>query len=183
MKSIKRKTSQEIYEELSKEYTPEEIAEAYVFPSDSTTPWTEEMNKQFRDHMTGVWASYSPEQRLRFRLLELRIQIHSYLKEKDDKDLHFFGEFLERYISLLEKSNKEFADEISISQTELSLVINRRRNPSEKLIIRLDIHSNRNFPAQLWFKVLEKDRLKEILKGDIIKKEKKFVKRKLKIEL
>ena len=183
MKSGKRKTSQEIYEGLLKEMTPEEIVDSMVIPSDHKTSWTEEMLKEFRAFRVAIEATYTPEERLRFKLLELRFQIEGYLEEKEDKGLRSFAEFLKTYISHLERSNKEFADEISISQTELSLVINRRRSPSEKLIIRLDIHSNRNFPAQMWFKVLEKDRLREILKGDIIKKEKKYVKRKLKIEL
>jgi len=62
----------------------------------------------------------------------------------------------------------------------LSQVINKHRKPTDKLIYRLEIHSNRNFPALMWFKLLEKERAYELLhnKG-MIESEKKHVKRKL----
>jgi plasmid maintenance system antidote protein VapI len=87
---------------------------------------------------------------------------------------------LKEYIIRLEKKNNKFASEINIDPTELSQVINRRRRPTEKLIFRLEIHSNRNFPALMWFKLLEKDRAYELKHHkEIIDKERKNVKEQL----
>ena len=62
----------------------------------------------------------------------------------------------------------------------MSQVINKRRKPTEKLIFRLEIHSNKNFPALMWFRLLEKDRAYELKHNkDIIDSEKKHVKEKL----
>ena len=80
----------------------------------------------------------------------------------------------------MEKKNKEFAEEIDLDATELSQVIHKHRKPTEKLIFRLEIHSNRNFPAVLWYRLMEKDRLYELLHNrNIVNIEKKHVKQKL----
>ncbi|MGV8091475.1 MAG: hypothetical protein AB2L24_06360 [Mangrovibacterium sp.] len=62
----------------------------------------------------------------------------------------------------------------------MSQVINRHRKPAEKLIFRLEIHSNRNFPAIMWFKLLEKERVYELLHNrNLIDNEEKHVKQRL----
>lgn len=114
-----------------------------------------------------------------FRLIK-KFLIEDHIKsDKFNKDF-FFGYFLKEYIVRLEKKNNRFASEINVDPTELSQVINRRRRPTEKLIFRLEIHSNRIFPAPVWFKLLEKDRA-YVLKHhkEIIDKERKNVKEQL----
>jgi plasmid maintenance system antidote protein VapI len=107
----------------------------------------------------------------------LKFLIEDYIKsEKFNKD-YSFGYFLKEYITRLEKKNNQFADEINVDPAELSQVINKRRRPTEKLIFRLEIHSNRNFPALMWFKLLEKNRAYELKHHrEIIDSEKKNVK-------
>jgi plasmid maintenance system antidote protein VapI len=77
------------------------------------------------------------------------------------KELHF-GFFLKEYIARLDKKNKDFAQEINMDPSELSQVINKHRSPSDKLIIRLDIHSNKNFPALMWLRLIEKEKAYEL---------------------
>lgn len=110
----------------------------------------------------------------------MKFLIEDYIRSDSfDKNFHF-GYFLKEYISRLEKKNKEFAQEINVDPAELSQIINKHRKPTEKLIFRLEIHSNKNFPALMWFKVLEKERAYELLHDrSIIEEEKKHVKRKL----
>jgi plasmid maintenance system antidote protein VapI len=171
MKSLKK---------IEQEYTPEEIAESFVFPGSKAPGEREAALEAFRQHRKNVSDKQSDKTKLISLLLQLKFLIEDYLKsEKFNKD-YFFGYFLKEYIIRLEKKNNQFASEINVDPTELSQVINRRRRPTEKLIFRLEIHSNRNFPALMWFKLLEKDRAYELKHHkEIIDKERKNVKEQL----
>lgn len=117
----------------------------------------------------------------RNRFLQLKFEMQSYLEDESDS-ITPFGFFLKEYIDRTQKKNKEFAEDISINYTELSQVINQKRRPSEKMILRLHIHSNEFFPASLWFAILEKERRAELEKNtSLIKAQKSFVKNKLKL--
>lgn len=165
---------------IEKEYTPEEIAGSFIFPGPKDPEERTALLEAFQKHRKQVSDKQSEKTKLISQLLQLKFLIEDYLKtDKLSKDFSF-GYFLKEYISRLEKKNKQFADEINIDPAELSMVINKHRKPTEKLIFRLEIHSNRNFPALMWFKVLEKDRAYELKHHkEIIDKEKKNVKQKL----
>ncbi|MHA4811485.1 hypothetical protein ACX0G9_25520 [Flavitalea flava] len=169
---------------IEKEYTPEEIAESFVFPGPKAPKEREALLETFRQHRKKVSDKQSGKTKLISQLLQLKFLIEDYIKsEKLNKD-YSFGYFLKEYITRLEKKNKQFADEINVDPAELSLVINKHRQPTEKLIFRLEIHSNRNFPALMWFKVLEKDRAYELKHHrEIIDSEKKNVKQMLEFSL
>ena len=78
------------------------------------------------------------------------------------------------------KANKLFAKDIDIDETELSQILNSHRHPSEKTIIRLEIHSNKTIPALSWYKLLEKEKEYELENDmEIREKEVKHVKNKL----
>jgi hypothetical protein len=71
-----------------------------------------------------------------------------------------------------------------VDPSELSCIIKKKRWPTDKLIFRLDIQSNKNFPTSLWIKLMEKDRLLELAQDNsIIEAEKSFVKEKLEFSL
>ena len=171
MKSIKN---------IEKDLTPEEIAEAYVFPGAKNKKEREETLDAFRDFRRKIVGKQSAKSKLIADLLQLKFLIEDYVATDDYNALYHFGYFLKEYILRIEKNNKEFAGEIDIAPTELSQVINKHRQPTEKLIYRLELHSNRNFPAILWFKILEKERAYMLThdKG-IIDSEKKHVKQRL----
>jgi hypothetical protein len=60
---------------------------------------------------------------------------------------------------------------------KLSQIINQHRQPTEKLIIRLEIHSNKNFPALLWFKLIEKEKAYKLIHDkELRERERKHVK-------
>ena len=166
--------------DIEKEYTPAEIAESFVFPGPKDPKDRQAIVEAFRQHRKKVSDKQSAKTKLISQLLQLKFLIEDHIKSEKFNKNYSFGYFLKEYITCLEQKNKQFAAEISVDPAELSQVINKRRLPTEKLIFRLEIHSNRNFPALMWFKLLEKDRA-YVLKHNrgIIDSEKKNVKRRL----
>jgi len=164
------------YKEIEEKHTPEEIAEGLVFPMSVRPGERDEMISAFKNIRRRHKEVQSEEDKLIAKLLQLKFLIEDYLKENSFNKEFYFGYFLKEYIARLEKKNKEFANEISVDPTELSQIINKHRKPTEKIIYRLELHSNRNFPAVMWFKLLEKDREYELLHNSaIVENEKKYV--------
>jgi plasmid maintenance system antidote protein VapI len=175
MKSLKK---------IEKEYTPEEIAESFVFPGPKTLRERNELLEAFREHRKKLSVKQSDKTKLISQLLQLKYLIEDHIKSDKLNKNYTFGYFLKEYITRLEKKNNQFASEISVDPAELSQVINKHRKPTEKLIFRLEIHSNRNFPALMWFRLLEKDRAYELKHHrEIIDSEKKNVKQRLEFSL
>lgn len=168
------------HKQIEKKYTSEEIATSIVFPGTKNKKEREAVLSEFRDFRKSVTDKQTEKSKTVSLLLQLKFLIEDYLNANSFDKNYYFGYFLKEYIKRLEKKNKEFANEISVDPTELSQVINRHRRPTEKLIYRLEIHSNKNFPATMWFKLLEKERIYELTyHREIIDKEAKHVKMKL----
>jgi len=165
------------FKEIEKEYSPEEIAESIVFPGTKDLMGREAELSEFRKFRKKISDKQSEKSKLISQLLQLRFLIEDYLETETFNKNYYFGFFLKEYIIRLEKKNNQFAEEINVNPTELSQIINKHRKPTEKLIFRLEIHSNRNFPALMWFKLLEKERAYELKHNkEIIDSEKKHVK-------
>lgn len=166
----------------NKKYTDADLAEAMVFATDK------EQHAHALDDFKIVRARLSSRQseksKQKTKLLQLKFMMEDYLASREFNKEYYFGYFLKEYIVRLEVKNKEFANDIMVNPAELSQVIKRRRKPTEKLIYRLHIHSNKNFPATIWFALLEKDRNFELYYNrTIIDSEEKHVKRKLAFSL
>jgi plasmid maintenance system antidote protein VapI len=172
------------YKDLSQKYDEKEIAESFVFPGSKNEKQRQSQLEAFREYRQKIDNSSTQEDRLRILLLQLKFQIEDYIGSKDFSKTQTFSFFLKEYILRLDKKNKEFAEEIDIDPTELSQIINHHRYPSQKLIIRLEIHSNKNFPALMWFKLIEKEKAYEIAHDKNIRaQESKHVKQKLEFSL
>jgi len=168
------------FKDTEKEYTPEKIAESLVFPGTKTPTEREAVLSEFRKFRKKITDTQTKESKTISKLLQLKFLMEDYLNTGTYNKNFCFGYFLKEYIQRLGKKNKEFAQEIGADATELSQVINRHRKPSEKLIFRLEIHSNRNFPAIIWFKLLEKEQVYELLHNrNLIDNEEKHVKQRL----
>ena len=172
------------YKKIEKESSGEEIAESIVFPGTKDQKLREAELAEFRKFRKEIANKRAEKNKVIAQMLQLKFLIEDYLKADTFNKDYYFGYFLKEYINRLEKKNNQFADEINVNPTELSQIINKHRKPTEKLIFRLEIHSNRNFPAIMWFKLLEKDRAYELIhnKG-IIDGEKKHVKKGLAFSL
>lgn len=172
------------YKDLSQKYSAKEIAESFIFPGSKNEKQRQSQIEAFRSYRQKIDDSLTQKDRLIILLLQLKFQIEDYIGSKEFSKSQTFSFFLKEYISRLNKKNKEFAEEIDIDPTELSQIINHHRPPSEKFIIRLEIHSNKNFPALLWFKLIEKEKAYKIMRNKNLRiQESKHVKQKLEFSL
>lgn len=172
------------YTEVTQKHTSKEIAESLVFPGNYTKKQQAEILDDFRTIRKKISGRQNPESKRRSELLQLKFLMEDFLHSRDASQKLYFGYFLKEYISRVHRNNKVFAEEINVNPTELSQIINRRRKPTDKLIYRLEIHSNNNFPAIIWFALLDKERNLELLQDkSIIDNERAHVKHKLEFSL
>ena len=172
------------YKKLSKKHTPEELVDAFVFPVKLTAKQQKEAAKQLAAARKKTQAEMTDYDRLISRLYQLRFQLEDYLDSKTYNPELNFGHFLKRYVDLVDKKRKAFAEDISIDETLLSQLINAHRLPFDYIAIRLEIHSNDIIPATLWIRLVEKQRLHEIeTNKELRNKERPFVHGKLTIKL
>lgn len=168
------------YKKLRKKYTDAEIAEAYLFPSTKSRKQQEKDAREIGAYLTKLRASRTPEEQLYIdrsvKMTQLSMEMSDYIGSKRYDSGKRFSYFLMKYIEMLQKKNKDFAKDISITSVELSQLLNNHRNPNIKILIRLELHSNNDIPAYLWFKVLEKEKEHEIISNkELRKQEMKFV--------
>lgn len=164
-------------------YSPEELVDAVVFKN----PILEKERLKATEELTKARLknrkNQSESHRLYSKILQLRFLMEDYVASNIYDENQTFASFLKKYIKLLYKSNKAFAEDIDLKQTELSLVLNEHRLPTAKMFIRLEIHSNNAIPALSWYKVVEKQRAYVLENDKEFKQEqKKFVKNCLEFE-
>lgn len=131
---------------------------------DMSTAQQKENVEVFGNYRQRSKEKVSDKDRLRLRFLRLKFQINKFLNAQQSD--YQFSFFLDLYIKSLELNGKTFAEEIGLKPAELSLILHNRRDPNEKIMMRLEIHSNNNFPAPLWYEVLAKQKALE-LKNDV----------------
>ena len=164
-------------EKIVKKYSPAEIADSIVFKNPVSKEETKEVSEELAEFRRKKRENQSVNQRLYAKVLQLRFLMEDYARSEVYDENKTFASFLKAYIKLIYTVNKRFAEDIDLKQTELSLILNERRLPTEKMIVRLEIHSNNVIPALSWYRVVEKQREHEIEKDIKFKQEqKKFVK-------
>lgn len=169
-------------EKLIKKYPGKELAEAFVFRSSLTPKQKKEADTQLRELRKKSQKDIDPETRLLSGLFQLKFRIEEYLKGAAYDPQRSFASYLKEYLQLLGVKNKTFAKAIGIKETELSQLLNAHRKPSEKIIVRLEIHSDQLIPAITWFRLLEREKEHELLTNTALRRsERKFVKSKLKL--
>ncbi|MEO4004330.1 hypothetical protein [Flavobacterium sp. CAU 1735] len=167
-------------EKLNKKYSPEELADSFVFRNNLTVEQKEEAADELKRFRKKNVKPLTDSQLLYARVQQLRFQIEDYLKSDiydAELSLPFF---LKKYINLRYKINKDFAEDIKVSESELNSILNMGKPPSKKIIIRLELHSNNFIPALYWYKLLEKEKEYEIqIDKKIRKEEAKYVQNRL----
>lgn len=181
-----KKEANQFYKKLRKEYSEEEIAEAFLFPITRSKKAEEKRHKEIGEALTKLRANQTPEEKSYIqkvvKMTQLSMQMTDYINSKTFDNTKRFSFFLQKYIEMFNKKNKDFAKDISITAVELSQLLNNHRNPNIKILIRLELHSNNDIPAYLWFKVLEKEKEHEIINNkEIRKQESKYVKNIIKL--
>ena len=150
------------YKKLSKKFTPEELADAFVFPVKLTAKQKKEAAEQLAEARKKSRATMTDETKRHLIAIAIRSRITDALQEDKFNPEQTFGSFLKMYVELQEKKRKDFAAEISIDETLLSQLINGHRLPPDYIAIRLELHSDKRIPATHWLKLVEKQRLYEI---------------------
>lgn len=148
-----RQATKRIYEDLSKTLTDEEIVDAFVLPSHLSKEENEKRHQEFLKIRMQHLAEMSDGDIQSAELMRMKIQIHNYLKSSDYDDVYSFGKLIKRYLKVVNRSQSQFAKEISIHSTTLSRIINDKEKPSIDLMYRLEKHSEKMIPASLWYKV------------------------------
>ena len=161
----------------------QELDESFISPKLTEKERIESI-EVFKDYRKKVESKRSHDDKLKIQLLQLKFLMEDYLKtDKYDKALSF-AYFLRQYIERLDKKNVEFAQEINITPTELSQLINNHRDPNHKIIMRLEAHSNMIFPAVMWFNLFAKEKALELIKNDSLRRaEGKRVKKRLQFSI
>ena len=167
---------------LLEKYSAEDLADSFVFRAKLTAKQKKESDEKMNEMRRKMKEDLTPNQILLSRLLQLKYQMEEYTTNTTYDIDRSFGFYLREYLKSFNKKNKDFAKDIDIDETELSQILNRHRKPSEKIMVRLEIHSNKTIPAITWYKVLEKEKEHELLTNkDIRKTESKHVKNRLQV--
>lgn len=173
-----------LFKKLEQELSHKEIAEAFMFPGNATPEQKDEGLKLLWEYRKKRTSEQTEKEKLALQVMQLKFLMEDYISTNEFNEKLTFGFFLKEYISLLEIKYKDFADNICIKPVELSHYLSNRRKPNEELIIRLEIHSNKNIPAIYWYKILEKENEHELITDmQIRKQERKNVKNKLEFTL
>lgn len=153
-------------------FTNKELAEAFVFPSDKPSTVKEKREEEeFWQERRKQFANRTPQQQIHDKLLQLKFQLEDYISSDQYHDVLNFSYFLSEYVNRQDKKDKEFAAEIDIKPAVLSQYLNNYRKPPEKIVFRLELHSNGMIPAVDWYKLLQKDKEHAIMIDSRIRKE------------
>lgn len=157
-----------LYQELSKKYSKEELVEGFVFPPDMTEEDKKQADKEIWEHRKKRLLNRTPEQKIFSNLLKMKYQIEDYVHNKLYDGQQTASSYLNEYMKIVERKQKELAQDIGIHPTRLSRILNGK----EKLALayRLEVHSGDLIPALLWWKLVQKDTEQKI-KTDTLKKE------------
>ena len=101
-------------------------------------------------------------------LMRIKLRMQDYFKRNKYENQYSFSKQLKEYIDIINRTNKEFADNIDIHKTKLSR-INGKENPNIELMYRLEEHSNGELPAHFWWRLYSRE-LEHKIKTDLEKK-------------
>lgn len=165
---------------LTAKYTAEELADSFVFRNTLTAGQKEAADRQLAEARKKIKQEITADEALYAGVLQLHYQIEDYTNSTQYKEHLSLAYFLRAYIKLSYKTNKDFAKDIHLDETELSQILNGHRAPSEKTMIRLEIHSGKLIPAVSWYKLLEKEKEYELETDNVLREqEEKYVKNRL----
>ncbi len=167
--TLEMKNNEDIYRELSKQFTDQEIVEGYVFPVDLEEQEKEAIETEFRALRLKALKESTEEQRLLSALMRMKLLIKDYLEQGDFEKEFSFAQQLEQYIKLIGRSQKDFSAEIDLHPTKLSRILNGRDKPNNELVYRLEKHCGNVIPAIYWWKLYAKQLEDEIKTDELLR--------------
>lgn len=159
-----------LYKELSEKYTPEELAESFVFPSHLSEEEQAQADKELWEHRKQLLANRSEEDKIYANLLSLKYKIEDQLKQSPFDYEKGASHYLSEYISSAHINQKKLSEDIDIHKTRLSRIINQKEKLTLSIAYRLEKHSNQLIPALLWWKLVQKE-IEEEIKRDTAHKQ------------
>ncbi len=142
-----------LFEEMKKKYTLEEIAESMFFPGKKPTS---EEHAEFVKLRMELWNSKTPEQRMKGQLLGLKYRMKGCMEGRKE-NMNTTANFLEQYLDITNKKQKELAHDLSIKPSTLSRILNEKERLTLALAYRLERHSGDLIPAIYWWKLAQKE--------------------------
>lgn len=79
---------------------------------------------------------------LKAKLLQLKYRLEDFLTQQVADNKNYFSSFLEFYVDTLYDNRSQFAQDIDISSSSLSHLINAHREPTPEFLLKLVKHSN-----------------------------------------
>lgn len=143
--------------DIRKKYSPSELAEAFIFRSKATPDETKQADELLNDLRKKSLENMSEGQKLAINLLSLKYQMQDSAKALNynpDKNL---GAYIKMYSKAIQRKNYELANDLGMDETRFSQIINGHIVPSQKLVHRLEYHSDNLIPAKVWLDILHKD--------------------------
>lgn len=143
--------------DISKKYTPRELAESFVFRTELTHKEKEESDNALRTLRKKAVTEMSEGQKLSMNLLGLKYEMEDYAKTQVHDLGKTFGMFIKKYAKIIQRKNYELADDLGIDETRFSQIVNSKIIPGEKIVYRLEYHSDNIIPGIVWLEILHKD--------------------------
>ena len=103
---------------------------------------------------------YTPEERMKYDLIALHIQMKSYVSKDYDRAHRGVGEFLKGYINAIGIKNKTFAQYIEIEESNLSAILKGKRKINLNLALKLE--QIFGVDADIWLRVQSKNELQKL---------------------
>ncbi|MGP8216515.1 MAG: hypothetical protein ACLQQ4_13185 [Bacteroidia bacterium] len=150
-------------DKLLKKYGAGELADSLVFRQKLKEKDKRAAAAKLKQVKEKALHNMTAQEKLQLCLLQLKFKMEDYFRHADYSPTNSFGHYLQEYVKVLNRKNKDFASEIGLEETELSQLINGHRNPNEKILYRLEIHSHGIIPAIIWYRLLEKKNEHEII--------------------
>lgn len=147
------KSNKEIYEELSKKYSDEELVEGFVFNETLDDKEQKKAEEDFRKLRLERLNNKSAQEILVGKILQMKFLLQDYFKSNNYDPSYSFPNQLRTYINITTKSNKEIAENLDIHPTKLSRILNNKENPNIELMYRLEIHSDGVLPVHYWWRL------------------------------
>lgn len=133
-----------------------ELAEAYVFPSNLSEEERHAANLEIREVRLQKLREMTAQQRLHSELLRLKFQMEDYFQRDTYDEMHSFPVYLKAYITILNKKQKDFAEEVDLHQTKLNQLLTGKTAANFSLFYRLEKHSGGILKANYWWKLCAK---------------------------
>ena len=151
------KKSEEVYKDLKRNYSDEELADSFIFSVELPKEEQKEAREEFLKLRFERLKTMSEEELISSDLFAFKLRLKRYFEKGKYDDAFSFSNQLKAYIKITRRSNADVAGNLGIHKTKLSRLINDRESPNIDLMYRLEVHSSKEIPAFYWWKLYSKE--------------------------